>query len=91
MAAGRLPKLETVLRKLAAETVRQRKTLDERGETLAEHGELLGKINTGVKHILRTQLALTAAMTTAIRDVAQGRSIEICVKRFEDAVFGSKH
>jgi uncharacterized coiled-coil DUF342 family protein len=44
-----------------------------------------------VKNIQRTRTALTSAMTSAIKELSTSRSLDLRVKRLEDAVFGSKH
>lgn len=91
MAAGPLEKLEAVVKKLAADVGEQRKTLDEHGEMLAEHGEVLDEIAASVKQIQKTQTALTNAMTAGLKQLGIDKTLELRVKRLEDAVFGSKH
>ncbi|MBL8953718.1 MAG: hypothetical protein JNK82_23285 [Myxococcaceae bacterium] len=105
MAADRLDKLEAAVRRLAADVGDQQKTLGshtetlaqhtetlaQHTETLAQHTETLDEISTSVKQIAKTQVALTNAMTTAIKQLGIDKTLELRVKRLEDAVFGAKH
>jgi hypothetical protein len=52
---------------------------------------VLEEIAASVKQISKTQIALTNAMTTAIKQLGVDKTLELRVKRLEDAVFGAKH
>src|SRR5688572_9771451 len=98
MAVDPLEKLEAAVRRLAADVGEQRKTLNEHGEMLEQHGEMLEQhgemlddIAASVKQIAKTQGALTSAMTAAIKQLGTDKTLELRVKRLEDAVFGAKH
>src|SRR5438874_1314792 len=59
---------------------------NEVSKDITELRESQGEILTIVKGIQRTQTALTSAMTSAIKELSTSKSIELRVKRLEDAV-----
>ncbi|MFZ5470606.1 MAG: hypothetical protein ACOZIN_14320 [Myxococcota bacterium] len=65
--------------------------LEEVRTGLDEVREGQDELLTAVKGIQKTQFALTNAMTSAIKQLGSDKSLEVRVKRLEDAVFGSKH
>jgi chromosome segregation ATPase len=96
--ADPLAKLESAVKKLAADMGDVRREIgdlrgemkDMRGELNDVHGEL-SELKKGVDQIQRTQVALTDAMTRAIKELGVGKSLEVRVSRLESAVFGTKH
>lgn len=48
-------------------------------------------LTSSVKEIQRTQAALASAMTTAVKQLSVGKTLELRMQRLEDAVFGPKH
>ncbi len=96
--ADPLEKLEAAVKKLAADMAGLRGDVDSLKEGQAELQDDVASLKegqaellAGVKNIQRTQTALTSAMTSAIKELSTTRSMELRVKRLEDAVFGSKH
>ncbi len=93
--ADRMDKLEAAVRKLAADVSELREEQHERFDAVNERFDAVNDdfevAHAGLAGIQRTQKALTAAMTQAIKQLGVGKSLEVRVKRLEDAVFGSKH
>ena len=93
--ADRTDKIEAAIKKLAIDASAHRSET----KALAKHSEArfgdltesLKDLTESVRDIQRTQLALTNAMTGAIKQLAVDKSLELRMQRVEEAVFGPKH
>jgi hypothetical protein len=89
--ADPLEKLEAAVKKLASEMSEFRDGQDELKVDVSGMQDAQGDILAMLKGIQRTQTALTTAMTSAVKELATNKTLEVRVRRLEDAVFGSKH
>jgi hypothetical protein len=86
-----LEKLEAAVKKLAADMAELRGDADGLRGDFDELKDTQHETLAAVKNIQRTQTALTSAITSAIKELSTTRSLDLRLKRLEDAVFGSKH